>query len=159
MQLFMQLMVGDLLRSWRASDLCQKEIQFGIPFMSKGIQNIKKNCNRAKKYQKWYDRAVLWEVYVYLFSSTSMQKENPVVNSIRQIKLWCAKYKFAEGSHNFLMQSLMQLMVGDLWDLDEFKIWKIHFGIPFGVSGHPKDAKKIATQQKSTRKWFDRAIL
>ena len=51
-----------------------------------------------------------------------MQNENPVANSIRQIKIRCAKYKFEERSHNFLMQLLMQLMVGDLWDLDELKI-------------------------------------
>ena len=43
-----------------------------------------------------------------------MQKENPVVNSVRQIKKSCAKYKFAERIHNFLMQLLMQLIFGDL---------------------------------------------
>ena len=35
-----------------------------------------------------------------------MQKENPFWNSVRQIKVRCAKYKFAERSHNFLMQYL-----------------------------------------------------
>ena len=53
-------------------------------------------------------------IYVYLISSTSMQKENPVANSVRQIKIRCAKYKFAERRHNFLIQLLMQLNFGDL---------------------------------------------
>ena len=51
-----------------------------------------------------------------------MQKKNPVVNSVHQIKIRCAKYKFAERSHNFLMQSHMQLIFGDLWDLDKLQI-------------------------------------
>ena len=58
----------------------------------------------------------------YMFiSSTSMQKENPVANSVRQIKIRCAKYKFAERSHNFLMQLPMQLIFGDRWDLDKLQ--------------------------------------
>ena len=48
-----------------------------------------------------------------------MQKENPFWNSVRQIKIRCAKYKFAERSHNFLMELPMQLIFGDLWDLDK----------------------------------------
>ena len=51
-----------------------------------------------------------------------MQKENPVANSIRQIKIRCAKYIFAERSHNFLMQLPMQLIFGDRWDLDKQQI-------------------------------------
>ena len=51
--------------------------------------------------------------YFYLISSTSMQKENQVTISVRQIKIRCAKYKCAERSHNFLMQLLMQLICGD----------------------------------------------
>ena len=43
-----------------------------------------------------------------------MQKENPVANSVRQIEIRCAKYKFATRSHNFLIQLLMQLIFGDL---------------------------------------------
>ena len=43
-----------------------------------------------------------------------MQNENPVANSVRQIKIRCAKYKFAERSYNFFMQLLMQLIFGDL---------------------------------------------
>ena len=38
-----------------------------------------------------------------------MQKENPEANSVRPIRIRCAKYKFAERSHNFLMQLPMQL--------------------------------------------------
>ena len=36
------------------------------------------------------------------------------LNFFRQIKIRCPKYKFAERSHNFLMQLLMQLIFGDL---------------------------------------------
>ena len=72
--------------------------------------------------KKWFDRAALWRVYVYLISSTSMQKENPFWNSVRQIKIRCAKYKFAERSHNFLMQLPMQLIFGVSWDLDKLQI-------------------------------------
>ena len=60
--------------------------------------------------------------YVYLISSTSIQKENPFWNSIRQIKIRCAKYKIAERSHNFLMQLPMQLIFGVSWDLDKLQI-------------------------------------
>ena len=42
--------------------------------------------------------------YVYLISSTSMQKENPVANFVRPIQIRCSKYKFAERSHNFLIK-------------------------------------------------------
>ena len=102
-----------------------------------------------------------WKIYVYLISSTSLQKENPLANSVRQIKIHCAKYKFAERTDNFLMQLLIQLIFGDLWDLDKLQTCakgKIHLGIPFRVKGHPKD-EKIATEQKSTKKRFDRASL
>ena len=84
-------------------------------------KKCKKKCSRAKKCQKRFDRAALWIVYVYLISSTPMQKENPVANSVRQIKIRCAKYKFTKRSHDFLRQLLMQLMVGDLLDLDKFQ--------------------------------------
>ena len=50
-----------------------------------------------------------------------MQKENPFWNSVRQIKIRCAKYKFAERSYNFLMQ-LMQLIFGVRWDLHKLQI-------------------------------------
>ena len=41
---------------------------------------------QSKKYQNGFDQAALWRVYVYLISSTSMQKENLVKNSVRRIK-------------------------------------------------------------------------
>ena len=75
------------------------------------MQKIK---TEQKSTKKWFDRAALLRVYVYLISSTYMQKENPVANSVRQIKIRCAKYKFVERSHNFLMQLLMQLIFDDL---------------------------------------------
>ena len=40
------------LRSWQASDLCQRKIHLGIPFRVKGRPKGAKNCNRAKKYPK-----------------------------------------------------------------------------------------------------------
>ena len=51
-----------------------------------------------------------------------MQKENPFWNSVRQIKIRCAKYKFAERSHNFLMQLPIQLIFGVRWDFDKLQI-------------------------------------
>ena len=86
------------------------------------IQKIQKIKIYQKSTKKWFDRAALWRVYVYLISSTSMQKENPFWNSVRQIKIRCAKYKFAELSHNFLMQLPMQLIFGVRWDLDKLQI-------------------------------------
>ena len=84
-------------------------------------------------YKNCFDRAALWKVYVYLISSTSMQMENPFWNSVRQTKIRCAKYKFAERSRNFLMELPMQLIFGVRWDLDKLQIcakgksiWKFH---------------------------------
>ena len=93
---------------------CETEIQ--------KIQKIQEIKIYHKGTKKWFDRAALWRVYVYLISSTSMQKENPFWNSVRQIKIRCAKYKFAERSHNFLMQLPMQLIFGVRWDLDKLQI-------------------------------------
>ena len=78
--------------------------------VSQGIRNMEKFATEQKGTKKWKVRATLRRVYVYFISSTSMQKENPVANSVRQIKICCAKYKYAERSHNFLMQILMQLI-------------------------------------------------
>ena len=50
-----------------------------------------------------------------------MQTENPVANFVRQIKIRCAIYKFAERSYNLLMQLPMQLIFSDLWDLDKLQ--------------------------------------
>ena len=96
---------------------CEKEIQkihLWCP--------LKKIKTWQKSTKKWFERAALWRVYVYLISSTSMQKENPFWNSVYQIKIHCAKYKFAERSHNFLMELPMQLIFGVRWDLDKLQI-------------------------------------
>ena len=87
----------------------------------KNRKNPKKLKHSKKSTKKWFDRAALWRVYVYLISSTSMQKENPFWNSVRQIEIRCAKYKFAERSHNFLMQLPMQLIFGVRWDFDKLQ--------------------------------------
>ena len=104
MQLPMQLIFGD---RWDLDKLqiCAKGKSI-LEFRSvwKKIQKMQKIRTEQKSTKKWFDRAALWRVYLYLISSTSMQKENPVANSVRQIKIRCAKFKFAEQSHNFLMQ-------------------------------------------------------
>ena len=56
----------------------------------------------------------------------------------------------------------MQLIFGDGWDLDKLQTCakgKSIFEIPFRVKGNPKNIQKIKTEQKSTKKWFDRAAL
>ena len=71
-----------------------------------------------------------------------MEKEDPFWISVRQKKIPLAKYKFAERSHNFLMQLPMQLIFGDRWDLDKLQTFskgKSIFGIPFRVKGNPKN--------------------
>ena len=78
----------------------------------------KKIATEPKGTKEWFDRAALWNVYVYLISSTSMQKKNSVANSVRQIKICCTKYKFTERSHNFLFQSLLCS-----WSLVTFEIF------------------------------------
>ena len=118
----------------------------------------KKLKQSKKSTKKRFDRAALLRVYVYLISSTSMQKENPFWNSVRQIKIRCAKYKFAERSHNFLP---MQLIFGDPWDLDKLQTCaKGKFFLEFrSVWKEIQKIQKIKTEQKSTKKWFDRAAL
>ena len=78
-----------------------------------------------------------------------MQKKNPGSNSVRQIK-----YKFAERSHNFLMQSLMQLMSNGLWELDKLQICvKGNSTLEFrSVSMGIRNMEKIATEQKKYQK-------
>ena len=82
-----------------------------------------------------------------------MQKENPVANSFRQIKILCAKYKFAERSHNFFMQLPMQLIFSDRWDLDKLQTCAKEKSIlKFrSVSKGIRNIQKIATEQKSTK--------
>ena len=90
-----------------------------------------------------------------------MKNENPVANSVRQIKIRCAKYKFAERSHNFLMQLPMHLIFGDLWDLDNLQIFaKGKSILEFrSLWKEIQKMQKIKTEQKSTKNWFDRATL
>ena len=79
-----------------------------------------------------------------LISSTSIQKENPFWNSIRQIKIRCAKYKFVEQGHNFLMQLFMQLIFGVRWDLDKLQICakgKSILEFHSVLKGNPKNPK------------------
>ena len=47
---------------------------------------MQKIATQQKSTKKWFDRAALWRVYVYLISSTSMEKDNPVPNSVRPTK-------------------------------------------------------------------------
>ena len=122
---------------------------------------MQKIATDQKSTTKWFDRAALWRVYVYLISSTSMQKENPVANSVHPIKIRCAKYKFAERSHNFLMQLPMQLIFSDHSDLEKLQTCAKEKSI-LDFSSVSKDIRKMqkgATEQKSTKKWFDRAAL
>ena len=144
-QLPMQLIFSDLWDLFCKLQACAKGKSI-LEFcsVSKEIQKCKKNCNRAEKYQNMVDRATLWRVYIYLISSTSMQTENPVANSVRQIKIRCAIYKFAERSHNFLMQLPIQLIFSDLWDLDKLQTCakgKSILEFRFRKKGNPKNAK------------------
>ena len=125
MQLPMQLIFG-VRWEFDKLQICAKENPFwnSIPCerISKKSKKSKKLKQSKKSTKKWFDRAAPWTVYVYLISSTSMQKENPFWNSVRQIEIRCAKYKFAERSHNFLMQLPIQLIFGVSWDVDKLQI-------------------------------------
>ena len=60
------------------------------------------------------------------------------------------------------MQLPMQLIFGDLWDLDKLQACvkgKSIFEFRSVSKEIQKMQKKIATEQKSTKKWFDRAAL
>ena len=122
---------------------------------------MQKIATEQKSTKKWFDRAALWRVYVYLISSTSTQKENPVTISVRPINIRCAKYKFAERSHNFLLQLPMQLIFGDLWDLDKLQICakgKSILECP-SMSKEIQKMQKNCNRAKSTKIWFDREAL
>ena len=93
-----------------------------------------------------------------------MQKENPVANFVRQIKIRCAKYKFAERSHNFFMELPMQLIFGDLWDLDKLQTCAegtsiLEFRSVSKEIPKNQQKKKKETEPKSAKKWFDRVAL
>ena len=161
MQLPMQLIFGDHWDLDKLQTCAKGKSILEFRSVSKEIQKIQKIKTEQKSTKKWFDWAALWRVYVHLISSTSMQKENPVANSVRQIKIRCAKYKFAERSHNFLMQLPMQLIFGDRWDLDKLQTCaKGKSILEFrSVSKGIRKMQKIATEQKCTKKWFDRAAL
>ena len=123
MELPMQLIFGVRCDLYKLQ-ICAKG-KFILEFNSvlKKIQKKSKNIKTwQKSTKKWFDRAALWRVYIYLISSTSMQMENPFRNFVGQIKIRCAKYKFAEGSHNFLMERPMQLIFGVRSEHDKLQI-------------------------------------
>ena len=122
MQSLMQLMIGDLWDLNKLQIYAKGKSILVFLSVSIGIRKMQKTATEKKSTKTWFDRAALGRVYVYLISSTSMQKETPVANSVRQIKIRCTKYNFAERSHNFLMRLIMQLMFGDLWHLEELQI-------------------------------------
>ena len=71
----MQLMVGDL---WDLDklEICAKgKSIWELRSVSMGIRKMQKIATEQKSTKKWFDPAALWRVYVYLISSTSMQKE------------------------------------------------------------------------------------
>ena len=171
MQSHMQLMFGNLSDVDKLQICVKGKSILEFCFVSKGIQKVQNIETEQKSTKKWFDRAALWLVYVYLIISTSVQKQNPVANSVRQIKNRCAKNKFAERTDNFLIHSLMQLMFGDFWDLDKLQIcskekiylkwifsleqiWSLSrsqkFRIPFRFNWHPKDPKNC-NRAKSTK--------
>ena len=151
-QLPMQLIFGDLWDLDKLLSFAKGKSILDFRSESKEIRKMQKIATEQNSTKKWFDRAALWRVHVYLISSTSMQKENPVANSVRQIKIRCAKYKFAERSHNFLMQLPMQLIFGDLWDLDKLQTCtKGKIILEFrSVTKEIQKMQKIATEQKST---------
>ena len=159
----MQLIFGDLWDLDKLQTCAKGKCILKFRSVSKeNPKNTKKKLQQSKKVpKKWFDRAALWRVYVNLISSTSMQKENPVANSVRQIKIRCAKYKFAARSHNFLVKLSMQLIFGDLYDLDQLQTCAKRKSIlEFrSVSKEIQKMQKIETKQKSTKKWFHRAAL
>ena len=122
MQLPMQLIFGDLSDLGKLQICAKGKSILEFHSVWKEIQKMQKIKTEQKSTKKWFDRVALWRVYVYFISSTSMQKENPFWNSVRQIKIHCVKYKFVERSHNFLLRLPMQLIFGDPWDLDKLQI-------------------------------------
>ena len=85
-----------------------------------------------------------------------MRKEYSVANSGRPIKNPLRKIQFAERSHNFLMQLPMQLIFGDLWDLDKLQTCaKGQSILEFpSVSKEIQKMQKIANRAKKVPKKF-----
>ena len=153
MQLPMQLIFSDLWDLDKLQTCAKGKSIFNFRSVLKEITKMQKIKTGQKSTKTWFDWAALWRIYVYLISSTSLQKENPVVNSVRQIKIRCAKYKFAQRSHNFLMQLPMQLIFSDLWDLDKLQTCaKGKFILEFrSMWKEIRKIQKIKTEQKSTK--------
>ena len=114
MQLPMQPIFGDLSDLDKLQTCVKGKSILEFRSVSKEIQKMQKIATQQKSTKMVWLSRHLGGVYVYLISSTSMEKENPVANSILPIKIRCAKYKFAERNHNFLMQLPMQLIFSDL---------------------------------------------
>ena len=111
----------------------------------KNSKNPKKLKHSKKVPKNGLTEPPFGEYNVYLISSTSIQKENPFWNSIRQIKIRCAKYIIAERSHNFLMQLPMQVIFCVSWDFHKFQICaKVKSILEFYSvwKGSPKKFKK-----------------
>ena len=138
MQLPMQLIFGDRWDLDKLQTCAKGKSILEFRFVWKEIQKNAKLKQSKKVPKNWFDRAALWRVYLYLISSTSMQKENPVANSVRQIKIRCAKYKFAERSHNFLMQLPMQLSLVTNEILTSFRLVLKENPFWNGVTGFKK---------------------
>ena len=160
MQLHMQLIFSDRWDFDKLQTFAKGKSILEFRPVWKQIQNIQNIKTEQKSTKKLVWPSRLLES-ICLISSTSMQKENPVANSVRQIKIRCAKYKSAERSHNFLMQLLMQLVFGDLWGLVKLQTCAKGKSISefCSVSKGIRKIQKIATEEKSTKKWFDRVAL
>ena len=75
MQLPMQLIFGDLWDFDKLQTCAKGKSILEFHSVWREIQKIQKIKTEQKSTKKRFDRAALWRVYVYLISSTSMQKE------------------------------------------------------------------------------------
>ena len=104
MQYRMRLIFGEFLDLVKGHPCAKGKSNGEFRSVKNGIGNVPKIKIRQKSTKEWFDRAALWRLYVYFISLTSMQKENPVPNSIRPKKFRCAKYKNAKRGLNSIMQ-------------------------------------------------------
>ena len=82
----MRLIFGEFLDLVKGHPCAKGKSNGEFRSVKNGIGNVPKIKIRQKSTKEWFDRAALWRLYVYFVSSTSMQKENPVANSIRRKK-------------------------------------------------------------------------
>ena len=75
MQLPMQLIFGDRCDLDKLQTCAKGKSILEFRSVWKEIQKLQKIKTKQKSTKNWFDRAALWRVYVYLISSTSMQKE------------------------------------------------------------------------------------